>query len=579
MSLSMKLQLFTIAALLFLTPLVFAENLVAINSVDGRDVLSGIFYANAKGYPVRFMPVPGGSSDTFSAKVGSGYDILLIQSGTNPVSGFVEAELKSKNKVEMFTTSDGAKTNLALAVRSGASSFIVVDSAYSDSAISVMSYAAATKSYVLLADRTNAEEVARITSGKKVMIFGYVDSAVRDSLASSNPTVIGTGDDKYVDNIALVGKMMDEFKLTSAIVTDGTTIEDSMTSSSYPIILSGSLVPQVTYDFLNSRAEAGKLTGVLLIGNDLVRPIYDTREKIKKNFEAQGKNITFGVMVKFAQAIPSTQSGVLMLDTFRLPAYKPTLNITEVVYNSESKKLMVGLENIGDGPLYYSIEVKVQSNGADYRTFGEATAKLIERGASGGVQYELDLSGVDEGNISAVALAKYGSTRSSLEEFATSSGKLVTISYTDKSDVTIQYAKYDLAGKRLTVTMKNNGLEKAYAFTRLTLVDEASGKVTVPAPQTREIGPSSMYIEEFPLILSSKELELNKEITVAIDYGGRRGFLVKSATYVVPLEAGAAAATTAAASGDSSQTLLMVLAALLLIAVAYIAYSKFAKKK
>ena len=576
MNFSMKLQLFTFAALLFFVPIVFAENFVAINSVDGRDVLSGIFYANAKGYPVHFMPVPGGSSDTFSAKVGSGFDILLIQSGTNPVSGFVEAELKNKNKVEMLITSDGAKTNLDLAARSGASSFIVVDSAYSDSSISVMPYAAATRSYVLLADRTNAGEVARITSGKKVMIFGYVDSAVRDSLASSNPTVIGTGDDKYADNIALAGKMMDDFKLTSAIVTDGTMIEDSMTSGSYPIILSGNLVPQVTYDFLNSRADAGKLTGVLLIGNDLVRPVYDMREKIKRNFEAQGKNITFGVMVKFAQAIPSAQSGVLMLDTFRLPAYRPSLNITEMAYNSETKKLMVGLENTGEGPLYYSIEVKVQSNGQDYRTFGEATAKLIERGASGGVQYELDLSGVDEGAISAVALAKYGSTRSSLEEFATSSGKLATISYTDKSNVSIQYAKYDSAGKRLTVTMKNNGPEKAYVFTRLTLVDEASGKTTVPAPQTREIGQSSMFIEEFPLILSSKEIELNKEITVAIDYGGRRGFLVKSATYVVPLEAGAAAA---ASSGDSSQMLLMVLAALLLIAVAYIAYGKFARKK
>lgn len=575
MGLSTKLRLFAIVALLFIAPIAFAENLVAINSVDGRDVLSGIFYANAKGLPVRFMPVPGGSSDTFSAKVGSGFDILLIQSSTNPVSGFAESELSNKNKVEVLTTSDGARTNLDLAARSGASSFIVVDSAYSDSAISVMPYAAATKSYVLLADKTNAAEVAQITAGKKVMIFGYVDSAVRDGLAASNPTVVGAGDDKYVDNIALVGRMMDEFKLTSAIITDGTMIEDSMTSGNYPIILSGNLVPQVTYDFMNKRAEAGKLSGVLLIGNDLVRPVYDMREKIKRDFAAQGKNVTFGVMVKFAQAIPSAQSGVLMLDTFRLPAYRPTLNITELVYNSESKKLMVGLENTGDGPLYYSIEVKVQSNGADFRTFGEATAKLIERGASGGVQYDMDLSGVDEGAISAVALAKYGSTRSSLEEFASSSGKLASISYTDKSNVTIQYARYDPVGKRLTVTMKNNRPEAAYVFTRLTLIDEASGKTTVPAPQTREIGPSSMYIEEFPLILSDKEIGLNKEITVAIDYGGRRGFLVKSATYVVPLEAGAASA----AAGDSSQTLLMVLAALLLVAVAYIAYSKFAKKK
>jgi hypothetical protein len=133
----------------------FAEDMVAINSMDGRDVLSGIFYANAMGIPVRFMPVPGGNSDVFAAKVGGNHDILLIE-GSLPVSNFVENALRNgNNTVTVYASGNGAATNLDLAVKSGAQSFIIVDSAYSDSALSVLAYAARTKAYVLLADKDN----------------------------------------------------------------------------------------------------------------------------------------------------------------------------------------------------------------------------------------------------------------------------------------------------------------------------------------------------------------------------------------------------------------------------------------
>ena len=187
-----------LVALFFLLSLSHAENYVAINSVDGRDVLSGIFYANVKGYTVRFMPVPGGSSDIFASKVGSGHSILLLQSSTNPVSGFVESELRTAgNQVEIYSSSDGGDTNLELAKRSGAESFIVVDSAFSEGAISVLPYASQTKSYVLLADRTNVDKVKAIVAGKKLTIYGFVDKQVKDALSQFSPAYIVKGEDKY----------------------------------------------------------------------------------------------------------------------------------------------------------------------------------------------------------------------------------------------------------------------------------------------------------------------------------------------------------------------------------------------
>ena len=66
----MKMQIAFIMLMLLLVA--HAVDMVAINSMDGRDVLSGIFYANVKGLPVVFMPSQGGNADVFSAKVGHG---------------------------------------------------------------------------------------------------------------------------------------------------------------------------------------------------------------------------------------------------------------------------------------------------------------------------------------------------------------------------------------------------------------------------------------------------------------------------------------------------------------------------
>ena len=537
MSLFSKVAAFIVLALLSLS---FAEDFVAINSVDGRDVLSGIFYAGVKGYPARFMPYPGGSSEVFAAKVGAGHSLLIIQS-KSPASGFAESELRSKNNaIEIYNSTDGGQTNLDLAVRSGAQSFILVDSAYSDSAISVLPYAQLTKSYVLFADSGNIAKIKEIVAGKKITIYGYVDSKVRSELASFSPQIIGKGNDKYEDNVEMAGIILDKYPTPRAVITDGASIEDGMVGPQ-PILLSGRIVPQVTYDFLKQEVRDGKLAGVMLIGGDLINPVYDMRERMKTEFAKEGISKSMGVLVKFAQALPSSQGGTLALDIFLLPAYKPQLNITEIFYNKQTGKVMVGLENTGDGPLYYNIEVKVRVNGQDLKIFGATETKLIERGQSVGLEYPLDLSAVQEGAVSATVLSKFGSTQKSLEAFLTSDQALASITYIDSSNLSLKYAKYDRDKQMVTVTMKNNGDKPVFVFTRITLMAEDGTPTKVSGPSIRQIDPYAIFVEEFPMQLTDAEISLNKEVSVSVDYGGRRGFLVKSSNYTLPLEQSGAA--------------------------------------
>ena len=89
----------------------------------------------------------------------------------------------------------------------------------------------------------------------------------------------------------------------------------------------------------------------------------------------------------------------------------------------------------------------------------------------------------------------------------------------------------------------------------------------------RQIDPNSIYVEEFPLQLTDAEIALNKQISVSIDYGGRRGFLAKTANYALPLEgAGGGAGLQLAAAG-------IIIVIVLLLAAAVAVYFLFMRKK
>ncbi|MBN1170139.1 hypothetical protein JXA56_03880 [Candidatus Micrarchaeota archaeon] len=518
--------------MLMLLAFSYAENFVAVNSMDGRDVLSGIYYAGVKGYPVQFM-TPNAVNEVFLAKVGKDKEILLIQSGNLPISTFIENELKKENTVELYASTEGGSTNLDLAKRSGAKSFIIVDSAFSDSAVSVLPYAQKTKSYVIFSNKENAAEVADAVSGaEKILIYGYVDQAVKDALASHSPQYVGRGEDKFEDNIAIVDKTIKEFGGGRVLFADGTYLEESMITANSPIILIGRLVPTVTYDYVKSKVISGEITNTLLMGQGQVTPVYDMRERMKSEFEKEGVNKTFGIIVKFAQVVPSENTGALLLDTFPLPSYKPSLAIGDVFYDTLEKKVYVSVDNVGEGVAFYTEEVRIQVDGEDHTILGDKQIKSIERGEQIPISYSFNIDSVPSGEVTALVILKYGSSKNSLEEFATKDTPLASIEYKDESNVVVQSAKY--SNNLLSVTMRNNGSVDAYEFAKVEIILDGA-PVKISAPGTKKIEAGSLLVEQFPLELSEEDIASNENVTVTIDYGARQGFLIKHAAFVVAL--------------------------------------------
>jgi len=196
---------------------------------------------------------------------------------------------------------------------------------------------------------------------------------------------------------------------------------------------------------------------------------------------------------------------------------------------------MVSVDNTGEGPAYFTQEVRIQTDGTDHAVFGSEDARLIERGEQIGTEYSVDLSDIPEGEVTALVIVRYGSSKQSLEEFASVAGPLTKISFVDTSEISVQNARYDSEKSSVLVTIKNNKDQTAYVFSKLELTLDGE-LTTVSSPGVRTIGGNSLIVEEFPLELSDEDLAANRNVTVFVDYGAREGFLLKRVQYILPLE-------------------------------------------
>jgi hypothetical protein len=554
---------------------VFAENYVVINSKSGLDVLSGIYYANSIGESAKFMPYNGNVQLT-AAKVGSGKDILLIQSANTPVTTFLQGEIEKVNTVTVYaTTDDGLKTNLDLAERSGVNKFIIIDPSFGQNAISVLSYAKRTGSYVIFAYSGNIDDVVSFLDGKanpQITVFGYVDSATKEKLAKYTPSTIGKGEDKYEDNVAIVSKEIAEYDVTQAIMADGTYIEEGMVDGVFPVVLVSPIVSDYTYNFVLENARSKTLNYYTLVGSNLVNPTYDLKKKVQAQLLSEGKNLTIGVVVKFGQSVPGNQ-GVYPLDMFPVPFYSIGLSIDSLKYNKASGKVELTITSTAEGPEYYQSEIHVKQDGADLKVLGDSGPSVLERGETRGLQYDYTLPSLEQGNITADVVVRFGETAKSLTSFTAKTANLVTYTFTDTSNLDVTGASYNTGNLRINI--KNVGDQDALVQTAVDLVVGGS-KTTVKSDAIEKVTTGSITVVTIPIELSAADIEANKDVTVKLTYGARSGFMEKTKEATVPLQVPKVEGPKGI---DPLMIALIILLVILIIVVVYFATRKSKDEK
>ncbi|MEM4335973.1 MAG: hypothetical protein QXY61_03135 [Candidatus Anstonellales archaeon] len=510
------------------------NSVVVINSFDGRDVVSGVYYAHVVGDTVRFVPQTGDVTTTVK-KIGSGNSVFLIESKNNPVySGLDVLLINNGNGVEAYKSEDPYKTNVELAKKSGAKNFILISPSYGYSAVSVLPYAKLKKAYLLFATKDNFNSLRDVLEdAESIMVYGYVDEEVEKELEGMGKRYekINTGD-KYTDNIEIVKKY---FSLNpskkQAILTDGNFLEDTIIAGDDPIIFISMIVPDNTYKFIKNEVEGGQLSVGLVIGEEYAQPAYNLKKRINNEL---GEN-KLSVLVKMGQSVPALGEQLLPLDIFVLPGPIVSLSIKEANYNDNTKAIELVYRNDGNALGYFKSSSFVYVGGKYLATVGDSEPVGIKPGEERGVRYSLEIPPEMEGDIVLNSTVIYGASSKTFDNGFSVVLNAGRIRYEDLSSLMVEEAVYDPTEDELTAKVRNNGNTNAY-FVFSAEYSENGAKTTIEDDNVYglKVGEGKVLKISNLLIKDPKKSGMK----VRIRYGERAAFLDKTAEKEVEIRGG-----------------------------------------
>lgn len=531
-------------------------SMVVVNSLDGRDVVSCAYYAAIAGEEFVFVP-PAYDQAAVYGKVGAGQDVLLVQSAENPAIPGMAEDLRNRgNDVEVVLSSEPYATNLELARRSGASSFILSDPVYGYNTVSALAYARLNSMYLVFVDRNNADSVAaflRQSSPRDVLAYGYMDGYATDALSGNGVEYreINNGD-KFDDNLELAGLYMGQNpSANQVILSDGNAIEDTIAVADTPVILISPLIPQPTYDFIKANAASGRVPIALVVDQEYAQTAYNLKESINRELGAEALH----VFVKVGEGSSDSGSQMASVDFFPLPGPRFGLGIARAEYNKATKELEVTYENTGNALEYVKGRIIVFVDGSQAAVVGDEEAFALARGWQVGRSYPVE---IEEGQITANITALFGSSKKSLENGINTVVGAGTVEVTDDSSLNITGFRLDKQTMDLYVTFSNSGGSPVYFSSYISAI--VNGRVTkLEDEQVYLLSVGEDRVLRFPGI--AKE---GAAVTAGAKYGSREAFLEKTVEKEYTPESGPDIALMGAG----------ILALVILLAAAYFLFVK-----
>lgn len=558
----MKQRIFLLIILLTLaSSLSYA--LVVVNSLDGRDVVSGIYYAAVANDDVVFVR-PVYNEQALYVKIGTNKNILLIQSSARPVIAGMQTELRNRgNSIEFVQSTDPYATNLALADKSGARRFILVDPVYGYNTVSPLAYAKLNSMYLLFIDKSNAARVASFLKSKgadSVMLYGYVSAESKKALDDSGIkySEINNGD-KYDDNMQLLDMYFKQNpSKKQVVVSDGNAFEDTIAKGDDPVMLVSQVITPHVYTYVKQKAVEGQVRVLLVVDSDYVQPIYN----MKTSINSELRSTVLHAFAKIGESTTAAGGQMGPVELFPLPGPILGLSITKVEYNTHSKALEVTYENTGNGIEYVKSQIKVLVDGSIYTTVGDDDFFPLASGERKGRTYPVN---IESGDITANITALYGSSRRAAEAGIAGQFPAGRVQYTDDSQLEISDFTYDSGTRDLYVTFTNNGkLPLYFRPDAVTTVNGTSAKITSDTVYSLEQGKAQ--IVKFPGIVKG-----SSTIVAGANFGAREAFMQKRVEkeYKPPAEGFAL----------DTNTLLLIVIMLLVLIIGYLAWERMRSGK
>ncbi|MEM2909436.1 MAG: hypothetical protein QW171_04750 [Candidatus Bilamarchaeaceae archaeon] len=501
--------------LLLITPLCFS--LAVVNSLDGRDVVSTIYYAAVTGEKVVFVP-PAYNEQIVYAKIGTGRDILLVQSANSPVMTGMKNTLENRgNRVELLVSEEPYTTNLRLAEKSGARRFIIVDPVYGYNTVSLLAYAKLNRMYLLFAEKDNADMVINFIKTKNpqdILLYGYVDDKVKDLLNENGLAYreINKGD-KFDDNLELAKLYFQSNpSKKQVILSDGNAFDDTTAAGDDPVILISPIIPSATYNYIKENAASGQIQVAMVIDKEYAQTAYNLKESINKELGREALH----AIVQVGQSV--SKMGMVNADFFPVRGPVLGLEINNVEYNTNTKKIEVTYKNTGNALEYVKSRILVFVDGNYAGTVGDEEPVAVNRGEKFGVGYPIE---IENGEITVNITSFYGSSRKYTENGLQGVFAAGRVAFFDASSLVITAFTEDRETNDLFVTFANNGTVPLYFRPDATIgVNGTSTKIR--DENTYALGVGEGRIIKFPGIAKAGSL-----IVVGANYGAREAFLEK----------------------------------------------------
>ncbi|MEM0465955.1 MAG: hypothetical protein QXW97_04635 [Candidatus Pacearchaeota archaeon] len=505
--------------LIFL-PYVYAQeknfDYIISNSEKWQDVYSSMLFASLNKVDSDFL-VTTAHGNILLNSINKKFRIRVITSRTNPYVFNYPSTIRNRGFAEPSEIIvNNANTEL-INEMPNIDSFIVVGDSYGFNAIAVAPYAVLTNSWVFLGNKVNIYDIDEILSKrniKKLIIYGYVDKEVRNTLAKYNPEIIDN-QDRFKDNVQILKKYREINPVKQIAFSNGEFIEKELMNGREPVLFTGKEnVPTEISNYLKSTdIEVG-----VLIGNDLVTAATNIKRSTGVN-----------VMVKFARGARTETSGVSQvegLDLFPIPSPYLKLTIHSIKYNKATNLLEVTYKSDSNAPAYLKGTFTINAGGERIR-LGDIDALFIAPGDFKTILYSVNLTYTD--SIIAEVYTLFGETPSSLDRVLTGTINVSVIEVLDRckfSREDIKFVKYSKQKKAFIIRIKNPNPIDCYIDLELNdiIIGYTKKNVVTGIPililskKTKDI-----TIKEE---LDDSDLEKNDYIKMTLYYGEREDILV-----------------------------------------------------
>jgi len=395
-------------------------------------------------------------------------------------------------------------------------SFIILGDAYGYNSIAVAPYATLTRSWVFFANRINIAEIEAILERRnpeKILVYGYVDREVRESLARFNPTTINTGD-RFEDNVEIVKVFKKEQEAVQVTLTNGEFLEQEIMNSRHPILFTGRQnVPDKIAEYLReSDIEVG-----VLIGNELIQAATNIR-----------RTAGIAVMVKFARSARTPGPGVSQvqgLDLFPLPTPSLNLEIQSVTYNKLSSQIEITYQSKSNVPLYLKGTLTIRSGGETQR-IGDADPIYMAPNDYKTISYS-DVRITSEEGLTAEINTLFGEVPTSLDRELTGTIEIDIINVLDKCEIEVKKVTYVKQAEEFKIKIKNTADVECYADIELEEVVINGVEQVIGTEGSEQIRSGDTKNIRLIQRMDEQDLRDNPFINLKAYYGERETALVK----------------------------------------------------